>query len=180
MGLIIEDGSGSGRKAAVSDSLRLKVDAVTRREITEISEDKGAAFSFTSTFTTTGGDEEVIAIKNDDSEVLDIDSIMLSSSVAQQWTIFEVTSGTTAGTTLVPFNLNLTSGVTKSNTSFGNAEVTGGISGTNIYVVRTVVDGSAIITPGGDLILGTGDDIAITASAAGVVAVTIIGFWHPV
>lgn len=167
----------NGNTASVSDNNRLLVASVTETGLEFESKENGKAFSWVSTYSATGGDE-VLSIKNTStSEVLVIEEVIIGSSVANVFTLFEVTSGTAAGTTLTPLNLNLGSGNSAASTSYGNAAVTGSLSGTTIAIDGVTANSFDTLDLKGGLVLQESDEIAITASATGSVYVTLLGHY---
>lgn len=175
----IQDGTGTGTNAKVDDEFRLYTNSVSAGPL-EHASGLGDAAYFTSTFSTGTTDVEVISIKNgESSEILSITRILVGASVAGVWTLIEVTSGTAAGTPLVYQNPNLDSGKIKSGTFFGDAAVTGSLSGNTLLLATTAANSMNNIFIEGSLRLANDDEIAITFSADGTVYVTIIGFWVP-
>lgn len=178
MALKIEDGGGQGVLAKVTSEGRLS----TRSDVIPIIQHESAVHGFTasfaSTFVTGGTGIEVLSIKNTEASLrFFVEGFWASSTVTQVWTLFEVTSGTAAGTTLTPENLNLASGVAPANTSFGNAAVTGTLAGDTLFIGQTIANTPQYFSFQGSILLGTNDEIALTASANGTVYVTLIGFW---
>lgn len=175
---MLEDGTGTGFRQKVDTENRALVRAISTGPLEERSEDFGDAAFFYSTYDTGGTNEEVISIKNTETEKrLHITRMSVGSAVAQIWTLFEITSGTPAGTVLTYLNPNLASGVANSVVAFGNAEVTGTVAGDTITDVVTLAGTQKELFFEGSIILGLNDGIALTASADGVIHVTIIGFW---
>ncbi len=73
--MILEDGTGSGSKAKVNNHNQLYVEAVTRTEISEVSQGEGEAYVVATGFisvTTTAGYSGLLYIKNTDSEGRDM------------------------------------------------------------------------------------------------------------
>ncbi len=174
----IQDGTGSGVLAKVNSENQLFTRSVSDGPLEDASE-KGRAAYFYSTYSPSTGDE-IISIKNTEStEELHITRIIYSCTVATTFTLFEVTSGTAAGSTLTYQNPNLNSGTAKSNTSFGNASVTGSLAGNNLITTRLAADSSFELFIEGSLVLLNGDEVAITATTSGspIIYITIIGFW---
>jgi len=173
MAIQILDGSGSGRLAKVDSQNRL----VTASTPTEA--EIGNAALWNSTYSATGG-EEVLYIQNkESSRKLHITQMVISSSVASLWTLFQVTSATAAGGTALPYvNPNDDFGVTRAHNSFGNASVTGSLSGDTIIVGSI---GVALIDYSydfkGSVILGNDDAIGLTLTTTGVPQVHLEGFW---
>ena len=172
------EGAQSGDPIHDKDN-RLLVDSIAVGPLEHASEaPRGDAAYFVSTYTATGG-QEVISIKNDESaKKLHITRLFLASTAQTIWTLFETTSATAAGGTALTYqNPNLTSGTNNSVTAFGNAEVTGSLTGNTLGLFSTTAEVMAQIFLEGSLILGKDDQIAITADVNGTVIVTIIGFW---
>ena len=175
---ILSDGTGTGNKAKVNAEKQLHVRGVAEGPLEEASPAGGAAYFFTSYAATSG--DEIISIKNTESkEVLHITRILFSASADCRFRVFEVTSGTPAGTTLTYQNPNLGSTAIKSGTFFGNASVTGSLSGNPLFDIGVLAGTQEPLFLEGSLQLSNGDTIAITATGTNpTVYVTVIGFWH--
>ncbi len=140
---------------------------------------RGQAAYWNSTYSASGG-QEVIYIQNTESRRLHIAKMILSTSVVSLWTLFKVTSATAAaGTALTPVNPDLSLGTPGQENSFGNASVTGSLTGTTLFV------GSAGIALqdfaydfGGAIILSENDAVALTLTTTGVPQVHIEGYWE--
>ena len=178
MSIQLLDGTGAGNLASVNTANRLLVRSVSEGPLEAAAEDGEAAY-FASTFATGTTDIEVLYIQNTETDKsLHITRFQLANSVNTIWTIFEVTSGTAAGgTALTAQNPKLSSGVARSNNSFGNASVTGSLSGNTLFIFPTLASVTEHLFLEGTLILGNTDAIAITASADGTVHVNVQGFW---
>ena len=179
MAIEIIDGVGSGRTMFVDTENRAGVSALTESPMEHASRKYGDAAVWTSTYSATAG-QEVIAIENDEPERrLRITRLRLSNTVDCLWTLFENTAtGPPAGTGITYVNPNLASGVQRAEDSFGNASVTGSLSGNALLLVNTLAEVSQEIFLEGSIVLGKDDIIALTADASGVVAVTMMGFWE--
>jgi len=168
----------SGNLADVSDDKQLLVRAVTESDLEYASEAKGKAFSWSSSFATGGTDIEVVYIKNTSSgDNLIIDEVVVDGAAACVFTLFEVTSGTAAGTSITGKNLNLGLGTSASATSYGNASVTGSLSGDTITYCSVAANAQEVLDLKGALVLRQNDEIAITASANTTVYITVIGHY---
>lgn len=176
MGFQIEDGKGTGVRAAIDSEGHLLVDAIVLTELAHQSDAHGLSFTWTSTHVTSAGDIEFISIRNDADENLHIDNIIWGSSIAQQFTLLEVTGGTPSGSTLTAQNLNLISGVSKTNTAFGSTTVSA-LTGNILLVARVPASQAVTMDMHDALILGTGDTISVSALVAASVEVSITGFW---
>ncbi len=92
--------------------------------------------------------------------------------------MFEVTSGTAAGTTLTYQNPNINSGTIKSSTLFGNASVTGTLTGNTLFSVSVLANTTHETFVEGAIQLRNSDEIAITVTGSSpTIHVTVVGFW---
>ena len=90
-----------------------------------------------------------------------------------------MTSGTAAGTTLTYQNPNLDSGISNNGTFFGNASVTGSLSGNALFGVSVLANTQHDTFLEGSLQLANTDEIAITVTGTSpTVYITVIAFWH--
>ena len=173
---VIKSG-GDGNVADVTNDKQLKTASVTESSLEFASKEKKKAYSWSSSYAATGG-QEVISIKSTaSSDQLIIDEVVVGSSVANVFTLFDVDSGTAAGTTVLGKNLNLNSGNTASATAFGNASVTGSLTGSVIAYEGVVANEFATLDLLGSVVLSQNSEIAITASATGTVYVTVFGHY---
>jgi hypothetical protein len=171
---IIKSGD-NGNVANVTDEKKLEVAAVSESSLEFASKNNSCAFSWISTYAATGG-QEVVYIKNTSpSKSLIIDEIVVGCSAASVFTLFKVTSGTAAGTTLTSRNLDLSSGSTSPDTAFGNAPVTGSLTGTTVAIDGVTAGMFQTLDLKGSLVLRQNDEIAVTSSATGTVYITVIG-----
>ena len=167
------------RGARVTEDGEILSAAISSPAIEFASHEKGLAFTAHSTYAATGG-EEVISLQNDNSDMdIIVENIVVSTSVASVIDVFEMTSGTPAGTTVIPHNLNLSSSVVAQATVFGNASVTGSVVGTTI--AEHLVDPSSPFDFkfGGSLIIPKNSVIAVTLDTTGVVHANIIFYYAP-
>ena len=178
MGLKLEDGLGRGFQASVDNEGHLTVDAITLSEIAHQSDAHGLGIVVTSTYVTTVANQEIFAFKNEADEDFHVDEFILGSSGINQFTVFEVTANTAGGTTITPQNLNLISGVTKASSALGNGDVTGSITGNTLGVFRVPAHEAIVFDYKDALILGTGDQIAVSVLITAVSCeITMLGFW---
>ena len=177
--IAILDGTGKGNVAKVDDEFRLHTSAVITSPLEHASEHEGNAVTWVSTYAATAG-QEVLYIQNTEaSRRLRISRLWLFSTVDSLWTLFEVTSTTAAaGTGVTPVNINLGSGVINAENSFGNASVTGGLTGDNIALFNTLAEVTLPVYLEGAIVLGNQAAIAITTDGTGTVGVTVLGFWE--
>lgn len=171
---VIKSGQ-NGNTANVSSEGMLSVASVSETSLEFASKSNNKAYSFVSTYAATGGDEVLYIKLTSTSDVLVVDEIVIGSSVANVFTLFEVGAGIAAGTNLAAENLNLSSGNSAPVISYGNAAVTGSLTGTNIAIDGVTAGGFQTLDLKGALVLGQNSEIAVTASATGTVYVTLIG-----
>lgn len=178
MGFQILDGIGKGFLAAVNARNQLITRSVSEGPLEDAVHLGNAAY-WSTTFALGSTNIEAIYIQNTEADLnLHISRLQLANSVDTIWTIFEVTSATAAGgTALTPTNPQLSSGVTRSENSFGGASVTGSLSGTTLFTLSSLAKITEHLFLEGTLTLGNTDAIAITADADGTVHVNIQGFW---
>ena len=168
----------SGNLADVDDDKRLLTSSTVESELEYASEKQGKAYSISSSYTTSGGDEEIIYLSNTSTtDNFIIDEIFVGGSVACVFTFAQV-SGTPGGAGDVTVkNLNLGSGNSAAMTAKGDASVTGLTIGDTMILGRVVANDSKEIRTGGAIVLGQDDSIAISASGTGAVNATIIGHY---
>ena len=167
--------TGTGQK--VTSQGQAVVRAITETDI-ENASNEGLAFSWSSTYSATGG-QEIISLQNDDAgRHLHISRIQISTDTASLFTLLEVTSGTPGGTGITAQNLNLDSGKAAEETAFGNASVTGSLTGNILELLRVGADGIGLMDLQSSLILAKNDIVAITMATTGVPAVTIFGHYE--
>tara|TARA_R110000796_G_scaffold87063_1_gene188163 strand:- start:567 stop:1103 length:537 start_codon:yes stop_codon:yes gene_type:complete len=176
---IINDGSNkNGTAAAVSKDQRLDVSSKANKRIFYVSRDDGRAFVWTSTFATGGSDVEVLYIKNDStSRDLYIDSAHYSATAACVFTVQKHT-GTASGTTNTGVNLNSKSSNDAEATSLGNGAVTAGTIGDTLAFLSVGAAAAENRNWNGEIILGQGDSIVITASANTTIFFSATGFYE--
>lgn len=167
----------TGRAARVtSDNEQLAL-AIALPEIEVASHEKGLAFHASSTYSLTGG-QEAISLQNDNPDLdIVVEDIIVSTAASGVVTVFEVTSGTPAGTVVTPHNLNLGSAVVAQATAFGDASVTGSLSGTTIAAHDIGTSVPFDFKFGGSLIIPKGSIIAVTFAVTAVVFANIIFYY---
>ena len=112
MGIQIEDGTGTGNKAAVDSEGHLIVDALTLSEISHTSDAHGQAFIWASQTYDPDAADTVLLIKNTSStRNLIITDVWFSADVETRVQIHLPTAEVTvAGTTITGVNMNTASG----------------------------------------------------------------------
>ena len=175
MTVVRDPRTGTGQ--TVTKDGHAEVRAIIEAGFEHASEESGLAFSWASTYSATAADE-IISIQNDDNDRhLHLTHIEIGGASTALFTLFEVTSGTPAGTTITAQNLNLDSGKVAEETSFGNAAVTGSLAGNTLAVKHVPANDSVLLNIKAGLILAKNDVVAITVGSNSVVAVTIYGFY---
>lgn len=155
------------------------VEGIGKSDLQFHSTNLGQAYSVVSQHTTTGSDENFISFQNtSSSDFFIIDKIVVGSSVANKFVFFEVTSGTPAGTEVTAKNTSLSSGNVADIVAYGNAEVTGSISGDAALVGRVTAGGTAILDVAGAFVMGKNNIYAISAASVGDVECTVIGHFR--
>ena len=174
----IDDGKGRGSSAAVTADQRLDVSSRSNKRIFYISRDNGRAFVWLSTFDTSGSEVEVIYIKNNSTiRKLHIDSVRYSAAAACIFSVFKHT-GTATGTTITGENLNFTSSNDPEATSLGDGAVTAGTIGNAVAFMQVGANADSDRNWNGEIILGEGDSIIVTASANTTIHLGITGFFE--
>ena len=171
-------GAGDNREVKVNSSGRLEVAAFSESAIQDAA-DLGNAYTITSTYNATAG-QEVIYIQNTSASLhFHVVNISVGNTADSLWTLFKVTSATVAGgTALTERNRNLSSSDNAPMNSFGDAEVTGTLTGNTLDHWYTLANATPFVYPfRGGLRLDENNAIALTVDANGIVAVTIVGFF---
>jgi hypothetical protein len=183
--MIIEDGSGTGRKAKVSLENQLQVDAVTKTLMAHASLLEQSAFSLVFSQISNGGAGDcILYMKNLDIKPLIISQLWASVTVAD--TIFArygMTGTPSGGTTPVPVNLNTGSAAT-ANGLFHQHTVIGGLAGgtvmfrsyftANAISQRLYFDDAFVLTQNGVWTLH------VTTAAANTVSGQVLFFFHEI
>jgi len=175
MGLTVDDGAGRGYSASVSDVLRLNVSAKTAERPFYISRDDQLAFTATSHVASAVAGDYVCYLQNTSSTrnmyIWEIHMGAVNNSLFKLWQV----SGTGAGTTVTPSNLNLGSGLTAEATCLGNAAVTGLTAVKELHPVRVQANGNGGTEFFGALIIPPQEAVALEydTGTTGIVDVNI-------
>ncbi len=182
MSIQIEDGKGSGIRAGVDKDNHLLTSARIISIAAFVSEDDGQAYAWNSTYSAAAG-QETISVQNTSSTLhLHISRIIVAGVEATVHAVLKVTSGTPAGTTITGVNCNFASGNVAAATAFGNASVTGSVTG-NIIAHGYHVATSSFVFEFDDAVVLSQDDIIAVRSVVGttgIVYITINGFYSAV
>lgn len=176
--MIIEDGTGTGSRAEVDKANHLVVKAITEREIEHESQERGAAYNWSSDIVSVDAADTVLLIKNTSDKNLHIERIHISNgSTASEYTVHTPTTEVTpAGGAVVGTNLNTGS----SNVADADAksDETNNSQGNVIFTRWLAVDRNTTIETNG-LILAKNKSIAVdVVEIVTETAVTIKGFYE--
>ncbi len=175
---IIQDGGNANPAAQTSLDGRLNVSSRSDSRAYYNSRDLEQTYFWTSSYSATTGDE-IIYIKNTSPTLnLYIKSVVVGGVLTGLFEVIHVHDGTATGTTITGKNPNLTSGNAAAATAFGNAAVTGTLTGERIAIIRTIATDSLSIEIHDTLILGQNDEIAVTyTGGTSIVNVEIVVFF---
>lgn len=135
---------------------------------------KKKLYSLTSSYTTSGGDEEIIYLKNDSTtDLLVIDHIMVGTAVNAVFTIYQVTGTAGGASAITPVNMYHTATETASVIATGDASVTGLTIGSVLGKRRVIANYSDDIPVMGHIILPQNTAIAVSNSGTGACECTI-------
>ena len=181
MGLVIEDGLGTGQLAQVEDN-RLEVCARTLPRIAYNSWDRGTTFSWSYTFDPAAADTLLLVSNSDTQKLLYIHAVLVGSDTNCQWAIHSPPYPTLAGTVVTGVNTNRTSG------KIALAEAYGGETGNNIangvvfYRGFSLAYGApALVLAEGSVVLGYHQIIAVDlvgAANPAAATCTILGWYE--
>jgi len=103
----IEDGQGTGRKAAVTSENRLDVRAITHSAEHHANQSDGVAYNYMMTETPAASGAAIIYIKNSDEKDLILEGMQIMNQETQMYELSMDDTGTPAGTvTVTPANMN--------------------------------------------------------------------------
>lgn len=178
MGFQIQDGTGSSRKAAVSNLNRILVDSITEERAVYNSIEDGNTFVVSTDFLSitgvTGQEDGLIYLKNNSDKKMLIHHIKLWSGTASQFTKINVYKNPTTGTLISSANA-----ADVQNINFGSSNDYEGLAyqgnGTNLTVTNGSVWGRHYLGVGnqqmlmfmwnGAVALEKGNSLAVTAEA---------------
>jgi hypothetical protein len=170
MGLIIDDGLGSGVSAGVSSDKRLEVSAKSNPRMYYISEDKADVYSWTAVTADLAAGATALYVVNDSpTKLLHIHSVYIYCDVATEYHVHCPAYVAPAGTAVVGTNWNRTSG--------NLAEATAKANETSNVVTTDVF--SSYMEFSDAIILGYHNSIAIDIVAdSAAFNCTIVGFFE--
>jgi len=187
MGILIEDGKGSGKSVGVSDNNELLTHGVSVSEEHSANMDKGKTFSWIFSEDPDADDDCIFYIKNNDDENLVLEGMEIYVSAAAEVYIEIGNEGTTtSGTTVSGKNLNAGSGNSPKVTALKDGDIQSGATlATGDEVKRfifTAETTSKHYNFVADLIIPPQQTFTIWCdTAAVVVKATLVGyFYNPV
>lgn len=153
--------------------------AVTQPEEEFISHEKEKSFALVSAYSATANDE-IAFLRNDDADdEIIVTDVIVSADAACAFTIFRPTSGTAAGTTATPVNLFLGSSIVAEATAYGNAAVTGSLTGDTLGSVEVGASDPFDFKFGGSLVIPKNESVAVTVDTTCAVKVDILFHYAP-
>lgn len=163
----IQDGTGSGRRAAVNKDNELKTFSIVETEFLSVNTNSERAFVWDFPNYDYDAGDTVMWLRNDSNLNLHIHHIFLYSNAATIVQIHSPDNLTPAGTPETGNNINLNSSVTAEATAFQNE--TNNIKGVVLQTEYVTADGtiSMLKEEGYEVILGKNDVIAIDLLTAG-------------
>ena len=164
------DGKGGVNEAAIDSQSRLHVRAVTEDDF-QHAIDEGVGYFMTSSYNLTGG-EEALSLKNDGVN-LHMDSVTVSNAVTGKVSLIQQTSATAAGGTAITARNGILGGPDAPDiTAFGDASVTGSLTG-NTYLQQDIPATSPYTFETDGLIIPLGQVLFVRFEASGVVNVDV-------
>lgn len=159
----LNDGKGKNGDMSVSVAQRGNVSSKSNPRSFYVSRDDGLAFNAIQPSFSAAAGEYVHYLKNTSStRDLFVGRVEFHSVEAVHWKVWEVTGTAAAGTTIIPANLNLSSGLSSESISMGGgATITGLTLGKQLGTHRTVATGEAAMNFDDSLILGPGKAILV-------------------
>ena len=187
MGIQIEDGTGSGIQAEVTDENRLRVVASAGSLTNHVSVTDGNVFTVIGTATVVSGTTVVLhIINNDQAQILVIDRIVVQATnmggVPTSGTYFSLGYGrtvTSGGTSVTPVNLNRTATkVANVTVTSSNPNVTGTFAESHRWLIESNGIAFELLAPRiNDTVLGRSNtvEVQLVSNTSGN-ALTILKF----
>jgi hypothetical protein len=177
MGLIIEDGRGSGIKAGVNADGQLSVRAVVENLLSHNSQDHGLAFSWASGIVNGVAGATVLLVKNTGDKDLHITEIGLSTEIDTRVVIHLVTANVTLAGDATIVGTNLNTGSSNVADAGARTNETGNSQGAIIWSGEIMAAENTLIVPMHDAVIlaknkSIGVDYVIDVAVA---EVTIFG-----
>ena len=180
MGMIIEDGLGSGQMAGISPTgNRMNVSSRADERIYYVSRDNEDAYAVTTTDTAAAGEYNFYFQNTSTTQKFYVKDIIVTSAELAIFKLAFVTGTAAGGSAITPVNMNRISNKTASANARGAGSITGLTPDGVIGIIATSADSSFDFNIHDALILGTNDAIAIEydQGAGATVDISMIGFY---
>jgi hypothetical protein len=180
MGFQVEDGTGRGHRARVTDKNMLSTYSIIKTEIAYESEHNGRAYTWTAT-QNWGADKNVLWMRNDSvNQELHIERIAISCPAACLVQFFVGEGNTVGGVEVIGTNLNLASGNLADVTCrYSNTNVDGGTGMTLLGTVYAPALSTVSIEFLGTLLLPLNTEIAVNfVTDVDSSSVNLTGYFH--
>jgi hypothetical protein len=181
MGLMIEDGTGSGKSAKVNDGNRLLTYSITETDFLHTNEEDEEAYVWDYPGYDYDAADTIMFLQNDSNNHLHVHHIYLYCDTATKVQLHTISGGETpTGTAVTGVNLNRTSGNAASATAKQD-ETGNATQGTILHSEYIAANGvlSILKEEGYEIILGKNDCIAVDLVTAGTMAYGhIVGYYH--
>lgn len=178
--MFIDDGAGKGIQAFISTDNQLLTKSATSPLYSYYSREKGTMFHWISTYAATANDWVMTVTNNDQANYLRLNRLIFANSVAAIWSTWNITSGTPGGTRVTPINMNWSSGKVPAVAAYGNAAVTGTLTGTAVSYYAAPAANSVQSLVEGALILPVNTTWGIKTNQTGTVYVIVEGWLEPI
>lgn len=172
----IEDGTGGGNRAKVTQDNRLRVASLTKTEDRVINEDEGRVWSVNfEDIDPAGANDYFVYIKNTGTKRLSITDIRIASTVAGRGQVRFVTGTASGGSDITPVSRNSSKNVTPQATLESGTDITGLTNaGTLFYLHLDTVDQLHHLRTTASIAIEAGGAVALFWEAAtGVLTGTI-------
>ncbi len=168
----------NGKRVDADSHGRLLTRAVTRAELNDASTKK-KTYSIVSGYTTSGGDEEIVYIKNTHAtDDFEIHHVVVGTAVNAVFTISKVTGTAGGAGAITPAALNVGQNETADLSCTGDASVTGLTLAATLAKIRVIANYSDMFNFEGSIILQPNTAIAVSNSATGACEITIVGHFN--
>ena len=180
--MLIDDGTGAGYKAHVTDENKLRVYSTVETEISFESEFNGRAFSWSNVSYDYAAGDTVLLVKNTSTTLnLIVDHIHIYAGSISEVVVHCPTCASPTGTAVTGVNMNRQSGRVAESTAIADETTNTQANVIARHVCPGSGNGGIDIELDGALILGLNDCIAIDFTDEGASAyVNIEGYYHEV
>ncbi len=178
MGLMIEDGKGTGKTVGVNEENRILAHCISQSEFAHINQHEGDVYHALFDKDPDANDDCIVYVKNTSDKDMLINGVMMAISGACEVTWKLGVSGTPIdGSDITPANMNAGSGKLATGTFQQGTDITGLSGGNDIFKFKfTAALRSTSFQPDANIILPKNSTFAIYVDTAGVVVEGHIGF----